>query len=407
MKEDVMKPTALPILLSGMCLLSGCTATIPFISEVQSVTICQSDIKPGHLAWPKAFLDNEGNLCVIFQQITGDLTCESSHDFHQHPENYQIKLICMQAAPGSSEFHKLWEKICVSASSFFIPAPTPAPDGKMLAVSLPAILPQSAGLPPGSAIILESDDCGRNFTLRSVITLPGTEIWPNDIKYIGSRLYMASYDGKGACHIFYSDDDGYTWSEPLEIVKSHDNMSFHEPSFCELSDGDLLVVMRTHRMDIPRHNGINYHFARISKDDRGKLYMICEETPLTANYIFDADGKISPSPVRDSGFGFRGRPYIQKISNGTIIMVAPGSFIAISKDDGNSWHSGLWNMGISKVTITDRSGTKPYNWNAETMILELPDGRIFYSWFLGSDFPFPPPCDMYIGGTFFRLNESK
>lgn len=102
-----------------------------------------------------------------------------------------------------------------------------------------------------------------------------------------------------------------------------------------------------------------------------------------------------------------GTPYLQRLSSGEIIFVAPGSFVAVSKDDGRSWHSGMADFKLPKVKITDRFGIKPYNWNAENMVIELPDGRIFYSCFIGSDFPFPPPCDMYIGGVFFRINRGE
>jgi len=58
------------------------------------------------------------------------------------------------------------------------------------------------------------------------------------------------------------------------------------------------------------------------------------------------------------------------------------------------------------VTILDKGERKPFDHNAETTLLELPDGRIYYSYFIGSDFPFPPPCDEYIGRTFFRLKRN-
>lgn len=380
-------------------------AAKPQIYDMETVVVYEAQEKPGHCAWPAAFVDNDGGVCVVFQQTTGNLTEKSSFEFRQPRGRYSVKLIGMRAAKGGSKFRKIFEKEMVAAHSFMIPAPTPSRDGKMIAMCRPSANTDFQKYPEFGAIIVESDDYGQTMKVRSVLSVPGLQLYCNDMKYIGKRLYVATYDGSGAAHLFYSDDDGCTWSQPLTIVMPHDNKSFHEPAFCELANGNLVVFLRTHRMDIPKHNGINYHKVVINKASDGKLTVAAGDDATANSYYFDENGRCIPSPALETPFGFRGRPSVQRTSDGTILLLAPGHFLAFSKDDCATWHVGTWDFNIPKVSITDAFGTKPYNWNAETTILELPDGRFYYSYFIGSDFPFPPPCDMYIGGTFLKIRK--
>ena len=356
------------------------------LTGIDTFKVYESEEKPGHNAWPAVFQDSDGGLCVVFQQVTGDLKRKSDYSFLNPGKEFVIKLIGMRMAKGETRFRKIWEKTMMKPHSFVIPAPTPSRDGRMIAICRPTASPDFAGLPEESAVIAESADYGKTLTVRSVIHAPGIQLVPNDIRYIGDSLFAATYDGKGGAHLFESKDDGRTWSAPFEIVRMHDNMSFHEPTFTQLGDGSLAVFLRTHRMDIPKHNGINYHKTVLSR------------TP---------EGSWRATPVEDTGFGFRGRPYVLRSSGGVLILACPGQFLAFSRNDGRTWESGLWEFGIPEVTIVDAEGVKPFRWNAETTVHELPDGRFYYSWFLGSDYPFPPPCDEYIGGSFFRIDMVK
>lgn len=352
--------------------------------DIHTQKVYESKLKPGHNQFPEAFLDGEGGICVIFQQITGDLQQAPSYEFRNPGKGFTVKLICMRMAKGESDFRQIWEKEMTKPYGFVIPAPTPSLDGKMIAVCRPSANTDFAGIPGKSVVIVESSDFGKTFKVRSIISMPDTLLIPNDIRYIGKTLYVATYDGKGAAHLFSSDDDGKNWSKPFEIVKMHDNMSFHEPTFAGLPNGDIVIFLRTHRMDIPNHNGINYHKVIISRDQQGNM---------------------QASPVQDTGFGFRGRPHILRSSGGILMLACPGSFLAFSRNDGKTWESGQWDFGIEEVMITDKWGVKPFKWNAETVLLELPDGKFYYSYFIGSDFPFPAPCDEYIGGTFFKVKK--
>lgn len=352
--------------------------------DIHTLKVYESKLKPGHNQFPAAFMDNEGGICVVFQQITGDLRQAPTYNFRNPGKDFKIKLICMRMEKSGKEFKQIWEKEMIKPHSFVIPAPTPSLDGKMIAMCRPSASTDFDGIPEKSVVIIESSDFGKTLKLRSIISMSDTLLAPNDMRYVGKTLYVATYDGKGAAHLFSSDDDGRTWSNPFEITKMHDNMSFHEPTFVGLPDGDIVVFLRTHRMDIPNHNGINYHKVIISRNRQGKM---------------------QASPVQDTGFGFRGRPYILRSSGGILVLACPGKFLAFSLNEGKTWESGQWDFGIEEIMITDQSGTKPYSWNAETALLELPDGRFYYSYFIGSDFPFPAPCDEYIGGTFFKLKK--
>jgi hypothetical protein len=86
----------------------------------------------------------------------------------------------------------------------------------------------------------------------------------------------------------------------------------------------------------------------------------------------------------------RGRPEIFKTSAGLLILAAPGGFFAFSGNGGENWE-----------THPEIMRGLPHN--ADPNLLELADGRIICAYFFGSDWPFPPPVDEYIGCTVFNV----
>ena len=360
--------------------LSGCFAAketaLVRLQDMESLKVYESQDKPGHNQFPSAFLDKDGGLCVVFQQMTGDLNRTPDYGFVQHPEQYCIRLVGMRMAPGEKTFRRIWTQPAGRAYTHCIFAPHAAGNGSNLALR---------GADGSRIEVMETSDCGQTFQVKAVLSIPDRPLYPNELRKIGETWYLAAYDGLGGAYLFTSGDDGATWSKPFQFVTAHDNMTFHEPTVESTSDGNLIVLLRTHRMDIPKHNGIHYHRVVIS---RGK------------------DGSFQASEAQDTGLGFRGRPSLLRTRDGVLTLVCPGNFLAVSLNDGRTWESRIGEFPVQEVTIFDKGISKPFSHNAETVLLEMPDGRIYCSFFVGSDFPYPPPCDEYIGGIFFRLRRN-
>jgi len=297
----------------ALSLHCGCTSLV-VPEEIETLKVYESGEKPGHNQWPTAFLDNQGNLCVIFQNISGDLKQEPSYAYRERSGDYRISRIGMKYDPERRKFRQIWQTLGNEAY-FCIMAPQAAPSGKNLGICSAEAFPKLK-TEPGSVVIAETSDCGKTFTPLAAVSLPDTELCPNDIRFIGKDVYFTAYDGNGGVYLSVSGDEGRTWTRPFKFAESHDNMSFHEPSIAGLANGNILIVMRTHRMDIPKHNGINYHMLTLSPCGPGNWKV---------------------SGLQDTGFGFRGRPYLLRTRENILILACPGHFMAFSLNDGRTW----------------------------------------------------------------------
>ena len=296
------------------------------------------------------------------------MTRTPSYDFDA---SCQVRQKIMVSYDEGKSFTVVLERT-IRPYSHFVPLREPAADGKFLALA--------RGDVSGTMVLLESEDNGQTLTKRSCPDFR-EPIYPGDIKPFNAGIAVSGYTAKGTTVIFYSGDDGHTWSDPATIAEPVDNMSFHEPAIEALDDKCLLCVMRTHRQDIPKHNGINYHQVQLEFEN-GK---------------FTALGKL-----QDTGIGFRGRPQLLQTSNGILILSAPGGLLAFSTDGGAIYELDLHTLkDIPAVTYHG----KPYNHNADVQFLLMPDGDVLCSYFIGSDLPFPPPIDEYIGVSRFHVEE--
>ena len=111
--------------------------------------------------------------------------------------------------------------------------------------------------------LLASKDQGKTWELRSVQKFPNPS-WhePMVVEKQNGQLWMLTRTKDGIMETF-SDDKGYTWTEPIPSV------NFKHPSsrifFRKLASGRILLVKNGDKLN--EHNGRNQFSAWISEDD--------------------------------------------------------------------------------------------------------------------------------------------
>lgn len=342
--------------------------------NIRHYDIFHPPLRPGHAAWVSLWQPEPDKLMVSFQHMEGDRRQKPSYNFmkKQFINDYELKQLFFLSGDGGQHWRQVAEKKMFLPNLHFCITKTPVKSGKVLAVYSSHNLPGYAG---GATVLFSSVSGGQGQWKKEQIIRPVPRITPNQIKAIGGNtLIITAYSGDGNCYYLQSKDEGANWSRPVMIAGATETMSFWEPIVEEIKPGCLLCVMRTHREqrgEKLQHNGINYH--QVIMREKG--------------------GKYIPEKPVDIGFGFRGRPEIFKTSAGVLILAAPGGFFAFSRNGGENWE-----------THPEIMRGLPHN--ADPNLLELADGRIICAYFFGSDWPFPPPVDEYIGCTVFNVRTS-
>lgn len=144
----------------------------------------------------------------------------------------------------------------------------------------------------------------------------------------------------------FSDDDGFTWSQPQLIADVH-NLKFEEPAIIALSDGDLLVLLR--------ENSSRKMF-QVRSSDNGNTWS-------------------DPEPN-----GIDGYPaHLLKLPNGDLLCTygyrnEPFSIRAVvSRDQGKSWGTNEF------ITILGRLPNKNLGYPVTLMCLDGSFKTIYYS----------------------------
>jgi hypothetical protein len=172
--------------------------------------------------------------------------------------------------------------------------------------------------------------------------------------------------------LYFSEDEGRTWSQPLVIGITTKALSFEEPAVVELGNGDLLVMMR--------------HTNRF-KADSNEVYVNCGQV-----VVRKVDGQWAVGPHTLTPMGFRGHPVLLRTRKGVLICAGSGNQFNFSTDDGKPW---------SKTEPIADPAYKRHN--HYPVLQELPDGRILSVYHLGNDWPYPAPEPEWIHATTFRV----
>lgn len=343
------------------------------ITDLTHGCIYHPRLSPGHASWISLWKSIENKIFISFQEIEGDRSCNPSYDFMKpsNREKYDVRHKFFSSTDQGGSWNFETEKELFLPNLLFTVIRRPLPSGKILGAYSSRNLKEYAGN-EGAVIIVSSYDGGRTWTEETILkSLIYKRLIPMSVIYDNSvGTLLTAYTDVGDCLCFISGDDGKSWSDHFVLAKASGNLSFWEPSVEKLGENKFISMMRTHREDIPKHNGINYHKVIFS---------------------FDSDGIVASLPD-DTGIGFRGKPDLLRTSSGIMTLAAPGHFFAFSCDDGNTWELHL-----------DMMKKLPHN--ADPTLIEISPDRILCGYFFGSDYPFPPPMDEYIAYTEFSLER--
>lgn len=159
--------------------------------------------------------------------------------------------------------------------------------------------------------------------------------------------------------LWFSDDQGKNWSEPLLLWNDKTVRPSEELDFAELANGDLLAVIRVDAA-------------------RGRYQTILRKTGKTWR----------PEPVRKLWIPHSGHPDLLATREGIVLHLATDG-IAWTADEGKTW---------TYLDGRPRSGYYPRS-------VQLPDGRIFCVYHVGGD-NYYGQVDQRIEAISFRLKPS-
>lgn len=172
--------------------------------------------------------------------------------------------------------------------------------------------------------------------------------------------------------LWFSKDNGKTWSEPLLLVRAIQTRTNDEPEVVELGNGDLLVVLR---------------HANLMATGAG-VFRNCGQI-----IVKKTSSGWQPGPLRETNMGFRGFPALLRTQEGILICAGSGNQFNFSTDEGKTWSD---TIHIRAPEHNDRGNHYP-------QLVQTPDGRVLSIYHVGNHWPYPPPQPEWIHATSFRV----
>ncbi len=343
------------------------------VHSIQHRVIYQPPRIPGHAAWVSLWKNQNQELFVSFQEMEGDRKMPATYDFmkEENRARYDIRQKIYRSPDQGTHWDFASERELFLPNFSFIACKDTLPSGKILAACAARSLPEFHGC-EGKIILISSCDGGLNWQFENMLDNPDCQsLHVTSILHDqNAGILLCAYSNTGDCYCFVSDNEGKSWKQSFCFAKHGGNLSFWEPSLVKTAENQYLCIMRTHREDIPKHNGINYHLVGLTRNNQEFQF----------------------SDPMDTGIGFRGKPDLFKSSSGLVIFSAPGHLFAFSADDGKTW----------EIHLDVLSGL-PHN--ADPCLVEMMPNHFLCAYFFGSDHPFPPPCNQYIGCTSFEIQR--
>ncbi len=210
---------------------TGARATRVGVAFYEEKSIYHSPETPGHTCWVGLWRLPDGRLRCSFLQITGS----ADRPVYSHP--------VLESGDGGGT----WAHISDGGPSRHTVA---LRDGTMVS----AVWNNE---PDGTAYLRRSTDEGRTWGEKIYFVSPDEyRAWPGVIRQLGdgrlvlmagcwnrSDRYPETPCRRMAKMMFVSDDQGKTWSRPIELMSVEDGVC-EESDFCELPNGDLFWVHR-------------------------------------------------------------------------------------------------------------------------------------------------------------------
>lgn len=372
------------------------------VNDLEFRKIYETPTGPKWSSWAQAYVAESGALNVVFKVIEGgpaDL-----------PADYKWQYIGPKALSESgvkrnyrhlesTDNGQTWRNVAVyDASDLATPILLPA-----LSLGKGALLgvggmwdgwdhDRNSYDLVGTLMTAISHDNGKTWENRQTLNDPATKdrlVWCHPALLRDGAIVLPAYgtDTKigslpnGAtepaafdAYLFFSDDEGRSWSKQILIAKGTPTLSMEEPAVAELENGDLLVILR---------------HTNPSKAGSNDVYVNCGQI-----IVRKVEGKWIPGPLMRTHLGFRGMPALLRTRDGVLICAGSGNQFNFSVDDGKNW------------SATQVSADPAYNrHNHYPVMVELSDGHVMSIYHLGNDLPYPPPEPEWIHSTSFKLSR--
>ena len=363
-------------------------ATAPTIKRVY-----HSPQTPGYTCWTGCWLMPDGRLMTSFHQATGplerrphtrqDILDKLSWPPQGKPEyvKYDMAGLCMSALHlASNDGGKTWRRMSIEHVStpmngWTCQAESVTAEGVIFRAVFGLYLPFYDV--PQTAYWQRSTDGSR--TWSSPQAFFDETRWLARAKRLrvlrNGRLLVSGAVWKPGPHtrhewsthsqpaLWFSDDQGQSWSDPLMIWNEDNIRPSEELDFAELPNGDLLVVIR---VDETR----------------------CRWQTLLRKH----HDTWQPEPVRRLWIPHSGMPDLLATREGPVLHLATDG-IAFTNDGGQNWKY-LKNQGE-----IIRTGYYPSS-------VQLPDGRIFSIYHVGGD-NYYGQVDQSIESITFKIKKTE
>lgn len=368
--------------------------------------IYHSPQTPGYTCWVAATVMPEGDVLVGFTQANGPLEgrprapkeilhkltwppWDPEHD--RHNPNYDMTGLDManiyiRTSDGGRTWPQVGSDPFKSCMNGMTAAQATLPGGAVVRGVIGWYLPFNPELPQ-TGYVQRSTDGAKTWGPPELILDPKDRwAYPRRVRVLrdGRLLVIGGFaripadsmtrgesSGLWEPMLVVSDDDGETWSEPIDVVPDYykDKWGGEEFDAAEMANGDLLCVFRKRRFDEEADKFV-------SGEERWHGVM-----KKNGDSWDHAD--VGPAPFPHSGY-----PEVIALREGVVMHIAT-SGVHWTADRGESWHE----------LNVPHSGYYP-------SAVQTPDGWIYIFWHRGGDNAYGK-VDQHIGMDRFRLEVTE
>jgi hypothetical protein len=364
------------------------------ISDIEHRQVYRSERKPQWASWVRLWSTRSGDIRVSFTELTGGSVEMKPSYMHEYASPEKLKEAGLQRHLRwceSKDNGQTWQTIkTLDRSDMYIPHPEDyllLQDGTLLGVGgvwAGWDYEKNTYDTIGRTMVWRSSDEGETWNTPATLNDPKKILsyWCHPKQLRDGTIVLPAYGSydlnnkspQTDIFIYFSQDDGKTWSEPLLLDKGTETMTQDEPEVVELENGDLLVVIRHANVTLPEDKGLYMNCGQI----------VVKKTPTGWQ----------PGEHKLTNMGFRGFPALLRTRENILICTGSCQSYNFSIDNGQTWSE------------TGRIYQPDYPGNHYPVLKELPDGRIISVYHYGNHWPFPPPEDEWIHATIFKITKT-
>lgn len=219
---------------------------------------------------------------------------------------------------------------------------------------------------------------------------------------------VATWDNRAASPVWYSDDDGLSWTEVSYPFSTSTPLGVSFTSFVELNGTIFGADHLSQGVWKSADNGLTWEPSRTGLPVTSNIFY---SSTIHSALAVSGDSLFTTAPLggvyrsRDNGNSWvkvsgsiNAARDIVALDDGTLITVVNDTNLYRSRDDGNSWEliTNSLNQGNTRVITTD--GTRLYVFTQSNVLMESTDGGDSFAIINGGT----PPT--FVGGTFRQMS---